>query len=87
METGFILNSLDEVPDIVFSQPMSTPDEIADLILECAVDGKRERTKPASGARLATLAYLYPGLRRVLKPRLEAKGRRTKEEYRRARQT
>jgi len=86
VETGFILNSLDEVPDIVFSQPMSTPDEIADLILECAVDGKREPAKPASGARLATLAYLYPGLRRALKPRLEAKGRRTKEEYRRARQ-
>jgi len=82
VETGFIMEAIDEVPDIVFSQPMSTPDEIADLVLQSAIDGVRERVKPVMGARLATLGYLLPGMRRVLKPRLEAKGRREKQKYR-----
>ena len=82
VETGFIIESIDEVPDIVFSQPMSTADEIADLVLESAIDGRRERVKPVMGARLATLGYLLPQMRRVLKPRLEAKGRREKDKYR-----
>ncbi|MEM7137584.1 MAG: SDR family oxidoreductase [Myxococcota bacterium] len=82
VETGFIIDSIDEVPDIVFSQPMSTADEIADMVLDCAIDGRRERVKPVMGARLATLGYLMPAMRRVLKPRLEAKGRKEKEKYR-----
>ncbi|MEM9730220.1 MAG: SDR family oxidoreductase [Myxococcota bacterium] len=82
VETGFIIESIDEVPDIVFSQPMSTADEIADLVLESAFDGRRERVKPTMGARLATLGYLLPAMRRALKPRLEAKGRREKNKYR-----
>jgi len=82
VDTGFIMDALDEMPDIVFSQPMSTPDEIADLVLQSAADGKRERVKPALGARLATLGYLLPGMRRALKPRLEAKGRKEKAKYR-----
>ena len=82
VETGFIMERIDEVPDIVFSQPMSTADEIADLVLASAVDGRRERVKPAISARLATLGYLLPNMRRVLKPRLEAKGRREKKKYR-----
>ena len=59
-----------------------TADEIADLVLQSAADGKRERVKPAISARLATLGYLLPGMRRVLKPRLEAKGRKEKAKYR-----
>lgn len=82
VDTGFIMESIDEIPDIVFSQPMSTADEIADLVLQSAADGERERVKPAIGARLATLGYLLPGMRRVLKPRLEAKGRKEKAKYR-----
>lgn len=82
VDTGFIMEGIDDIPDVVFSQPMSTPDEIADLVLECAADGKRERVKPAVGARLATLGYLFPAMRRALKPRLEAKGRKEKEKYR-----
>lgn len=81
VETGFIIDVIDNVPDIVFSQPMSTADEIADLVVESAFDGQRERVKPAVGARLATLGYLLPKMRRVLKPRLEAKGRREKKKY------
>lgn len=82
VNTAFIMETLDEMPDIVFSQPMSTADEIADLVLQSAADGERERVKPAVGARLATLGYLLPSMRRVLKPRLEAKGRKEKAKYR-----
>jgi short-subunit dehydrogenase len=82
VDTGFIMKTIDEMPDIVFSQPMSTADEIADLVLQSAADGKRERVKPAIGARLATLGYLLPAMRRALKPRLEAKGRKEKAKYR-----
>ena len=81
--TGFILDDPDEVPDLVFSQPMSTPDEIAALVLDCAHDGVIERTRPRLGAKLATLGYLFPALRRATLPLLEARGRAAKKKYRR----
>jgi len=81
VDTGFIMNVLDEVPDLVFSQPMSTADEIADLVLASAADGARERTKPAFSAKLATIGYLFPQLRRSLIPMLERKGRSAKKKY------
>lgn len=85
IDTGFLMDSLEEAADVVFSQPMSTAREIADLILDAAADGARERSKPASGAALATLTYLVPGLRRRLLPILEARGRRMKAHYRKQR--
>ena len=83
VETGFILDEsiIDDVPNLVFSQPMSTADEIADLVLASAADGARERTKPALSAKLATMGYLFPGLRRLLIPVLERKGRAAKKKY------
>lgn len=81
IETGFILDDIDEVPDLVFSQPMSSADEVAECILLCAKDGKKERAIPASSGILATAGYLLPGLRRALKPVLETKGRRSKAKY------
>ena len=81
IETGFILEDIDEVPDLVFSQPMSTADEVAASVLECAKDGKRERAIPAASGVLATAGYLLPGLRKALKPVLEAQGKRAKAKY------
>jgi len=81
VDTGFIMDVLDEVPDLVFSQPMSTADEIADLVLASAADGARERSKPAFSAKLATMGYLFPELRRSLIPMLERKGRSAKKKY------
>ena len=83
VDTGFIMDRsvIDSVPALVFSQPMSTPDEIADLVLDSAADGQRERTKPALGGKLATLSYLMPGLRRFVAPILEKKGEREKQKY------
>lgn len=82
VDTGFIMDQIDEVHDAVFAQPMSTADEIATLVIECAVDGKRERVAPRSSAYLATLGYLVPGLRRVLMPVMRARGRKVKDRYR-----
>jgi len=82
VETDFLMRLIDDVPDLTFSQEMSTADEIADMVLQSAFDGRRERTKPVVGAKLATMGYLFPALRRALKPALERKGRKAKEKYR-----
>jgi short-subunit dehydrogenase len=83
VETGFILDEsvVDTVPPLVFSQPMSTADEIADLVLASAADGRRERTKPALSGKIATLTYLVPAVRKLLVPMLERKGEREKKKY------
>ena len=81
VETGFILREVEDVPDIVFSQPMSSADEIAKLILDCAADGSLERAHPASSAYLATLGYLVPQIPRLLRPLLERQGRAAKQAY------
>ncbi len=81
IETGFILDEIDHVPDMVFSQPMSTADQVAANILRCALDGKPERAMPVGSGLLAHAGYLLPGLRRLLRPVLEAKGKRVKQRY------
>jgi short-subunit dehydrogenase len=81
VDTGFFDGDLDNVPDLVFSQPMSTAEQIAKLVIECAVDGRVERMRPEFGARLATLGYLFPALRRALVPMLERKGRAAKQRF------
>jgi len=82
IDTGFIMNGLDEVEDIVFSQPMSSAAQVADAILELARGNRTEIAIPASSGKLLNLLYLSPLLRRKLRPRLYEKGRRNKEKYR-----
>ena len=82
VDTGFIMENIDDVSDLVFSQPMSTADEVADLVIECALDGKVERCIPAVGAKLATLGYLFPQMGRALRPSLERKGKKNKAKFR-----
>jgi short-subunit dehydrogenase len=82
VDTGFIMDELERVPDVVFSQPMSTAEEIALLVLEAAAGGQRELTSPRVSGYLATLGYLVPGLARVLQPMMERRGRKAKETYR-----
>lgn len=81
VDTGFIMSEIDEVPDIVFSQHISSAQDIAALILDCADDGRPERAVPKLGAYLATAGYLFPWLRQVLKPLMERKGRAKKAIY------
>lgn len=78
--TGFILDNIDRVADITFSQPLSTADEVAEVILQLATNDKRERSMPPASGLLTTLSYLFPALGRALRPALDRRGRRIKRE-------
>ena len=82
IDTGFLTDDIDAVPDLVFSQPMSTAEEVAQAVLDCAHDGRLERTLPRLSGTLATAGYLMPDLPRLLRPILESQGRRAKAKYR-----
>ena len=78
--TGFIMDEIDKVPDISFSQLVVTPDVVAEKVLQTAKDSKMERlTGGTLSGIMTTLGYLSPGMKRVLKPILVAKGKRVKE--------
>jgi short-subunit dehydrogenase len=82
VDTGFIMTDLDHVPDLVFSQPVSTAEQIAALVLDSAADGRRERTASRRSSLETTLGYLFPALRSRLTPLLERRGRAAKETFR-----
>ena len=82
LDTGFLMDSLEDAADVVFSQPMSTADEIAALILDAADGEGPELVKPLSSAIVATASYLIPGLRRALLPLMKARGKREKARLR-----
>jgi short-subunit dehydrogenase len=82
IETGFIMENLDEVDDIVFSQPMSTAEQVAQTILDLCGNKLREQAMPATSGLLATAAYLMPWLGRFLRPSLEKKGAKVKARLR-----
>ncbi len=82
VDTGFIMENLDDVPDVVFAQPMSTADEVAKCIVDCAADGQVERVIPQITGYLATAGYLFPALRDVLLPLMERRGKQAKDEFR-----
>jgi short-subunit dehydrogenase len=79
IDTGFIMSNIDAVADITFSQPLSSAQEVAEAIMELAVNDKRERSMPPSSGVLTTASYLFPGLGRLLRPLLVRKGRKVKE--------
>ncbi len=82
INTGFIMSEIDEVEDIVFSQPMSSPQQVTDAIISVARGEKVEISLPNSSGWLTTISYLFPALRRFLRPLLYNKGRKAKERYR-----
>ncbi|MGB5245491.1 MAG: SDR family oxidoreductase [Woeseia sp.] len=82
VDTGFIMDNIDRVADITFSQPLSTADEVADVIMQLCLNDKRERSMPRISGLLTTLSYLFPWLGRILQPALIRRGRRVKRELR-----
>ncbi|MDG1473880.1 MAG: SDR family NAD(P)-dependent oxidoreductase, partial [Porticoccaceae bacterium] len=82
VDTGFIMNEIDNVEDIVFSQPMSSANDVAEAVLAIARGEKTEISLPSASGKLATLSYLFPGLRRFMRPKLYAKGLKNKDKYR-----
>ncbi len=82
IDTGFIMSDIDSVSDLTFSQPISTADEVADAIIELCSNNKRERSMPPLSGLLTTVSYLFPAVNRLVRPLLEAKGRKVKRELR-----
>jgi short-subunit dehydrogenase len=81
VDTDFFAGELDNVTPITFSQPMSTPEEVAEAVMRCLRTGRQEIALPWFGGKLATLAYLSPWFLRALRPMMEKKGARKKAEY------
>lgn len=78
VDTGFIMTDIDSVPDLTFSQPLSTADDVAEEIFELCLNDKIERAMPAFSGFLATITYLFSAIGRASRPLLEKKGRRVK---------
>jgi short-subunit dehydrogenase len=82
VDTQFIMAELDTVSDLTMSQPLTSPEDVAALVVACALDGKLERATPRMSSLLTTLGYLAPSLRRALRPGLERRGRKNKQRLR-----
>ena len=78
VSTGFIMDRLEETDDIVFSQPMSSAQEVAQVILDLCGNNIAEQAMPTSSGILTTAAYLMPWLRNWLSPMFLKKGARVK---------
>ena len=82
VDTGFIMENLDEVDDIVFSQPMSSAADVAQTILDLCGNKLPEQDMPVSSGILATVAYLMPWIAKIIRPSLERKGAKVKARLR-----
>lgn len=85
IDTGFIMDDIDSVSDLTFSQPISTAEDVAKAIVALVDGGALDLPMPRLSGYLTTLSYLFPALGRALRPMLERKGRRTKERLKRER--
>ena len=82
VDTGFF-GDVETVPDLVFSQPMSTADQVAAAILR-AIESDTpigEIDVPAMSGKLATLGYLSPRFFTALRPVLSKLGAKKKAAY------
>ncbi|WP_076410184.1 SDR family oxidoreductase [Shewanella sp. UCD-KL12] len=82
IDTSFIMDEIDEVEDIVYSQPMSSPEQVADSIVALASGENTEISMPWFSGKLTTLGYLFPRFRRVTRGLLYQIGRKNKDKYR-----
>ena len=78
VDTGFIMDNIDIVTDLTFSQPLSTAEQCAQEILSLCGDNRRESSMPPISGFLTLLTYLFPSIGRAMRPVLEKKGRRVK---------
>lgn len=84
IDTGFIMDEIDQVEDIVYSQPMSTAEEVADAVVQLCRGERTEIAMPKASGLLTTMSYLFPRLRQGSRAALYKKGRKNKEKYRQA---
>jgi short-subunit dehydrogenase len=78
IDTGFSMSDVDLASDLTFSQPISTAEEVAQVILDLCGNNQREQVMPAISAYLTTLSYLMPWFSRLIQPLLQRKGRNVK---------
>ena len=83
--TGFIMDDIDTVSDLTFSQPLSTVEQVAEAIVGLVDGGPNDLPMPRISGYLATISYLFPRVGRSLRPMLEKKGRRTKDRLKKER--
>lgn len=79
ISTAFIMEDMDKVSDITFSQPMSTATEVAQSVLDLCGNNIIEESIPKRSGILTTVIGLMPWLGRSLRPTLERKGQREKK--------
>jgi len=77
VDTGF-LGDVEDVPDIVLSQPMISADDVGEAVLRCIEERCDEIALPRRSGRLATMAYLMPDFAKKIRPVLEKRGARNK---------
>jgi short-subunit dehydrogenase len=87
VETGFLGDDLSEVPDLVFSQPMRTAEQVAESMLEMLDRRRQELDVPRLSGTLATLGYLSPRLFAALRAPLTRLGARNKARFATRRQS
>ena len=75
------MDEIDEVADLTFSQPMSTAEQVAEAVLQVAEGRAVDVKMPRMSGVMATASYLFPSLKRALRPMLEKKGRKAKAFY------
>jgi len=83
IDTGFIMDDIDTVADLTFSQPMSTAEQVAEAIVALVDNSTLDLPMPRISGYLTTFSYLFPRIGRALRPMLEKKGRKTKERLKR----
>jgi short-subunit dehydrogenase len=85
IDTGFIMEDIDSVTDLTFSQPISTARQVAEAIVALVDDSVRDLPMPRLSGYLTTVSYLFPGIGRALRPVLEKKGRKMKQRLKKER--
>ncbi len=85
VHTPFIMDNLEKLHDLVLSPPVSNPSDIAEMILHTAQDGKIERIKPYHTGVLAKIGFMFPAIKKLVRPIMELQGRKKKNFYLNAR--
>ncbi|MBQ4848129.1 SDR family NAD(P)-dependent oxidoreductase [Pseudoalteromonas sp. MMG005] len=82
IDTGFIMQEMEQVEDIVYSQPMSSATQVAAAIVQLSMSKRYEIAMPKMSGLLATLGYLSSRFRRSVRGTLYRIGKKNKEKYR-----
>lgn len=84
IDTGFIMDDVDKVSDLTFSQPISSADDVGQAILDLCGNHQRELSMPAVSGIVTSVTAAFPWLARTMRPSLERKGQRVKAELKAA---